>query len=426
MHISAANPTAETRRTRIQSKFITGTANSRVHHTRKPIMSNRSSRYKMPAPLRLIVTATVLLVLGACTPIVAPPTVEPTPSATFHSELVATLGNLTYSGILPDQPLKFSDGLVYYQEDGSGKPFVKLVDNLIATGDLNGDGSEDAAVLLEDFSVGSGHFTFLAAVLDVATAPTPTMALMVGDRIQVKSLAIEEGEVVANLVAQGSSDPACCPSWNVQKHFAFQDDALVESSSEEVSQVALADLNNTSWQLVDLAVLATPGDSSEAAEPVLPDAPITLHIADGQATGSAGCNNYNSALASNDDMPQSLVVGPMATTQKLCPDPIASQETTYLARLETRRVGAMSPGTWRLSIAQRATPSLSCALHGKTMMYWRSKAQPTTKARPLSCHASSRWTNALSILPQTWGLTSMLIVATSSCRSSTTLRAAAN
>ena len=298
---------------------------------------------KIVHPVRLVMVGVVLL-LAACTPLAAPPPSEPSPpvaptaaAATMQAvsdELISTLGNLTYAGILPDQMIEFTDGIAFYDDGGSGKPFVKLVDNLIVTGDLNGDGNEDAVVLLEDFSSGSGHFTFLATVLDVASALTPTTALMVGDRIQVKSLTIEEGQVVANLVAQGSSDPACCPSWNVQKHFAFQDGTLVESSSAEVSQVALADLNDTSWQLVDLADLGTPGDSSEAAEPVLPDAPITLLITDGQATGSAGCNNYNSSLASNDDMPQSLIVGPIATTQKLCPDPIASQESTYLARLQ--------------------------------------------------------------------------------------------
>ena len=276
----------------------------------------------------------ILWALVACTPIVAPQADTPATSATLPNDLVATLGNLTYSGILPDQPLKLTDGLVYYEEAGSGTPFVQLVDTLIATGDLNGDGSEDAAVLLEDFSSGSGHFTFLATVLDVATAPTPTTALMVGDRIQVKSLEIVEGQVVAQLVAQAGSDPACCPSWNVQQHFTLQDGELVESSSEEVSQVALADLNDTSWQLIDLADRGMPSDTNKAAEPVLADATITLHIVDGQATGSAGCNNYNSSLASGETTPQSLIVGPIATTQKLCPDPISNQETLYLTRLQ--------------------------------------------------------------------------------------------
>jgi len=243
-----------------------------------------------------------------------------------QADLAATLGNLIYPGILPDQPIAFTDGIGTYEEEGAGTPYVSLLNQLIATGDLNGDGAEDAVVLLEDHSAGSGNFIFLAAVLNVASEPTPTTALMIGDRIQVKTLTIESDQVVANLIAQSGSDPACCPTWNVRKHFAFQDGALIESSSADLNQVTLADLNGTSWQLVDLG---------EGQAPLVADTAITLLINDGQITGSAGCNNYNSAVTGEADVLQSFTVGPIADTRMLCPDPIGTQETTYLTLLES-------------------------------------------------------------------------------------------
>ena len=99
-------------------------------------------------------------------------------------------------------------------------------------------------------------------MLDALRNPTPTEALLLGDRIQVKSLAIVGSEVVADLVAQGPGDAACCASWNVRKVFALEDGRLMERSSEELSQISLSDLNGTKWRLVDL---------NADQEPVLPD-----------------------------------------------------------------------------------------------------------------------------------------------------------
>ena len=61
------------------------------------------------------------------------------PGAARPEALAETLGNLSYAGIFPDHPIQLTDGIAYYSEDGPGKPFVRLIDHLIATGDLEGD-----------------------------------------------------------------------------------------------------------------------------------------------------------------------------------------------------------------------------------------------------------------------------------------------
>ena len=249
---------------------------------------------------------------------------EKASEAVTPAALADTLGNLSYNGILPNQPVTLTNGYARYDDGSSAQPFVRLIDHLIARGDLNGDGVEDAVVLLEDDTSGTGRFVYAAAVLDALGNPTPTEAVMIGDRIQVKSLAIEGSEVVADLVAQGPGDAACCASWNVRKVFALEDGRLTERSSEELSRISLADLNGTKWRLVDLN-----GDQ----EPVLPDAEITMLLADGQISGSAGCNNYNGTVSSEADNPSSFVVGAIATTKKLCAEPVMNQEQAYLARL---------------------------------------------------------------------------------------------
>jgi len=240
------------------------------------------------------------------------------------AELADILGDLSYGGILPDQQITLTDGYAYYEDEGTGHPFVRLIDHLIATGDLNRDGVEDAVAFLVDFTTGSGDFIYLAAVLSVWDEPMSVEALLIGDRIPVKSLTIEGAEVIAELIAPGPSDVACCPSQNARKLFNLEDGRLVESSSAELGKASLADLNGTSWRLVDFNL---------DQEPALLGSEITLRFDDGQISGSAGCNNYNSVVTGEQDLPQALVVGPIATTGMLCSDPISNQETTYLSRL---------------------------------------------------------------------------------------------
>jgi heat shock protein HslJ len=240
------------------------------------------------------------------------------------ADLVDILGNLSYSGVLPDQQVTLTDGTAYYEDGGSGHPFVRLIDHLITTGDLNGDGVKDAVAFLVDYSTGSGDFVYLAPVINAMTEPKPMDTLMIGDRAPVKSLTIEGDKVIVEQIAHGSNDPACCPTWNVRKVFSLEDGQLVEQSSEPLSKVSLDDLSGTSWKLVNLNL---------DQEPVLPESEITLWLDDHQISGSAGCNSYTSSVTGAEDLPQTFVVGPIAATKMRCPDPVSNQENIYLDRL---------------------------------------------------------------------------------------------
>jgi heat shock protein HslJ len=164
----------------------------------------------------------------------------------------------------------------------------------------------------------------MAAVMDVFGDAVPTPALMIDDRIEVKALVIDGSQIIADLIARGPEDPLCCPTWNVRRVFALVDGELVEQSSEDISQVSLDDINNTSWRLLDL---------NFGHEPALPDVDVTLHIEDGVLNGSAGCNDYRSTIASGSQGLNSQVIGPAAVTKKACPEPVMAQETAFLTKL---------------------------------------------------------------------------------------------
>jgi len=126
----------------------------------------------------------------------------------------------------------------------------------------------------------------------------------------------------------------------VRETYVVEDGALVERSSEQVSQVALDDLNDTMWRLLDL---------NGGQEPALADADVTMHIKDGLLNGSAGCNDYRSTVEAGPEGLNSLAIGPMATTQKLCDEALMEQEAAYLARLE-------NAASWRFDAGRLALP----------------------------------------------------------------------
>ena len=198
---------------------------------------------KGPNRLPLAGLLIVILSAAACYPVtpapvapvptVALPTVAPAtiaPAATLapaSPPLSAVLGNLVYSGVL-DAPIRLVDGVAEYQDGSSGKPTVRLMPEYTAAGDLNGDGVEDAVVVLRNETSGTGRFVYLAAVLDALGSPTVTDALMIGDRVIVKSLAVRDGKVDAALVVQGPNDGLCCPTLDAARVYVLQDGKLVE------------------------------------------------------------------------------------------------------------------------------------------------------------------------------------------------------
>jgi heat shock protein HslJ len=98
-------------------------------------------------------------------------------------------------------------------------------------------------------------------------------------------------------------------------------------------------LDGTSW------VLAGWGGGSAPRLPVS-GTRITAEFADGNITGSAGCNRYQGSYRISDS---SLRIEAPATTRKACPGNIMQQESQYLAALQnTQRYQINANGQLRL------------------------------------------------------------------------------
>jgi heat shock protein HslJ len=116
---------------------------------------------------------------------------------------------------------------------GSASKVMVKLDERMAFG-WTPEGQPFAAVVLYTDAGGSGTFGDLHAVVDREGQAVPTASTLLGDRVVVELLAIEEGEIVAELIAHGPDDPMCCPSQRVQVRYALQGDQLVETWREVI------------------------------------------------------------------------------------------------------------------------------------------------------------------------------------------------
>jgi hypothetical protein len=150
-----------------------------------------------------------------------------------------TLANAEY--VLPDgSTVQLTDGVYQEKPDETASTFitnVSLLDDLTAYGDLNGDGVEDAAVIIVDAPGGSGVFTYLAAVVDEDGSPANVDTVDLGDRTDITTVAVEDGAIRVDVVAHGPDDPMCCPTEKRIWTYELQEGQLTQIADELVGTV---------------------------------------------------------------------------------------------------------------------------------------------------------------------------------------------
>lgn len=206
---------------------------------------------------RTIALALLLLLLAACggtgdatveataLPADAPAETQPAAPATAAAATTSaptghaipielesrSLGNMLYQGV-PDKDVTLVDGKFEGEPDVAGsasRPQVTLLPEPIAYGDLNGDGQTDAAVILASNFGGSGTFIYLAAVESRSGTPVNVATTPLGDREQVKSIVIDNDQLIMTLLSHAESDPACCPTLETTRTFRLLDGEWAET-----------------------------------------------------------------------------------------------------------------------------------------------------------------------------------------------------
>ena len=140
------------------------------------------------------------------------------------------LENATYLAEGPDAGEATLDGgeFRYPVAEGSSAEAVIRLDQW-STGDLDGDGAEDAAAITREWPGGSGVFSYVHALRNESGEPRDLAFALLGDRVRVESVAIHDGVIVVALFDRPETAPyAEEPSIAVIRRFRLDGGALVE------------------------------------------------------------------------------------------------------------------------------------------------------------------------------------------------------
>lgn len=137
------------------------------------------------------------------------------------------LGNMSYQvETFPTGAVTLVDGS--YTEaipDSSTTMGAVLIPEFTAYGELNG--VPTAAVIVAANGGGSGTFYYLEVVQVQDGAPVNVASTLLGDRVVVNSVSIENDTIYVDLVTQGPEDPACCPTVETVAAYQLLGDQLV-------------------------------------------------------------------------------------------------------------------------------------------------------------------------------------------------------
>uniref|UniRef100_A0A7C3WSG2 Uncharacterized protein n=1 Tax=Desulfobacca acetoxidans TaxID=60893 RepID=A0A7C3WSG2_9BACT len=139
---------------------------------------------------------------------------------------MAQLENGTYK--VGDKRITLKNG--FYQEgsieDGSYflVAFVKA-----AIGDINSDGSNDAAVVYFVNTGGSGGAVVLTAIMNRNGTPVEIASVDLERYPEVKSISIKNGTIILNMLVHGPNDAECCPTVKQTSKYILAGNKLVLS-----------------------------------------------------------------------------------------------------------------------------------------------------------------------------------------------------
>ncbi len=161
-----------------------------------------------------------------------PPTVEPPTQAPQQSlSILQSLPNAEYPiEITSTGKAQLKDGI--FEEPSAPGSIAKTtvqLGNEQAFGDINGDGTEDIATTLVADPDGSGTFIYLALIINYNGTAKPLDAVLLGDRIIVKSIMIQSESVVVTMLNRKSYESMSAkPTVEGTRTFKLQSDKLIE------------------------------------------------------------------------------------------------------------------------------------------------------------------------------------------------------
>jgi immunoglobulin-like protein involved in spore germination len=109
-------------------------------------------------------------------------------------------------------------------KNGSVNAFLE---DVIAQGDVNNDGLDDLVFIIAENTGGSGTFISLEIAENNFGEPLVVDAEMLGDRVAVNSITIQNGLITLDMRIHGPNDGLCCPSMPATMVYTETDMGLI-------------------------------------------------------------------------------------------------------------------------------------------------------------------------------------------------------
>lgn len=219
-----------------------------------------------------------------------------------------------------------------------------LIDVISKTGALTSSNLEGVSWSLDSFLNGEGNtecllpYTEITALFDSGRVSGNGGCNSYGGSYVTNGSNITISEIISTLMFCGDNISSQESNYlmNLQNAAAYNISGnllrMMDANRTVIltySVVQPLPLEGTNWSMLNY------NNGREALVSALTGTEVTaLFSADGNLTGTAGCNDYRAGYQANGS---NIKIGPIATTRKYCPEPegIMEQESEYLAALES-------------------------------------------------------------------------------------------
>lgn len=211
-------------------------------------------------------------------------------------------------------------------DTGFSHPYVSMMPDFTVYGDIDGDGNNEAAVIVHESGGGSGVFRILGLFGRTDEEVRHLGSIALGDRTQVRSVQIQPGQLIAEYVRAAEGEPRCCPTEVARTHWSYSDGKFSVASDELLGKLSPSFLAGSVWEL------QPPNKSA-----------ITLTFADGHFSGEDGCTHYEAGVKEGE-YGGAIVVDGVTTTPSNCDSNSTEPNRDFLKHVQNAKRMGFLPG----------------------------------------------------------------------------------
>lgn len=192
----------------------------------------------MVRKIRHFCWAGLLIWVAACMPSTSSPTVTnelviteqvtsaPTITPDDPEMNIDIINNMTFFGPYYEKSVQLSNGM--YSSTDSNDPYIVILQPQVVFEDLNGDGNQDAVVLLTENGGGTGWFVSIAVIVSQDGEFVQIGQFPIDDRPMIQSLEIVDGDIVLKATIHRATDVMVEPTQQVIQRYRVVENMLLK------------------------------------------------------------------------------------------------------------------------------------------------------------------------------------------------------